>query len=138
MYPNSTEQDPSYLLEKMTQLREAVYREGTETFQRWESRIKRTSFLNSAQNLAHYLSVRRRDIRDIQEELTPWGLSSLGRLESRTLDNLDAVISSLCRITGNKHHLVQYPSYDSFMMGRYQLDYNSESILGESPSESIF
>ena len=52
MYPNSTEQDPSYLLEKMIQLREDVYREGTETFQRWESRIKRTSFLNSAQNLA--------------------------------------------------------------------------------------
>ena len=133
MYPNSTEQDPSYLLEKMIQLREAVYREGTETFQRWESRIERTSFLNSAQNLAHYLSLRRRDIRDIQEELTPWGLSSLGRLESRTLDNLDAVIASLCRITGNTDNPVQYPSYDSFMMGRYQLDYNSESVLGESP-----
>ena len=133
MNTNQIEQDPSYLLEKIIQLREDVYREGTETFQRWEPRITRTSFVNSAMNLAHYLSLRRRDIRDIQEALMPWGLSSLGRLESRTLDNLDAVIASLSRITGKTDHLVQYPSYGSFLMGKYQLDQNSASVLGESP-----
>ena len=129
----STEQDPAYLLDSIIQLREDVYREGQETIQRWEPRIKRNSFLNSALNLSYYLSLRRRDIREIQEALMPWGLSSLGRLESRTIDNIDAVIASLCKITGKTGDQVQYPSYDSFMMGRYQLDQNSASILGESP-----
>ena len=124
----STEQDPAYLLDSIIQLREDVYREGQETIQRWEPRIKRNSFLNSALNLSYYLSLRRRDIREIQEALMPWGLSSLGRLESRTIDNIDAVIASLCKITGNTGDQIQYPSYDSFMMGRYQLDQNSASI----------
>ena len=53
-------------------------------------------------NLAFYLALRRRDIREIQEALMPWGLSSLGRLESRTIDNMDAVIASLCKINGKR------------------------------------
>src|SRR4051794_28277558 len=109
----SIEQDPAYLLDSMIQLREDVYREGQETIQRWEPRIKRNSFLNSALNLSYYLSLRRRDIREIQEALMPWGLSSLGRLESRNIDNIDAVIASLCKITGKTGDQVQYPSYDS-------------------------
>ncbi|HEY4550273.1 MAG TPA: hypothetical protein VIG98_08400 [Bacillus sp. (in: firmicutes)] len=57
----STEQDPAYLLDSIIQLREDVYREGQETIQRWEPRIKRNSFLNSALNLSYYLSLRRSD-----------------------------------------------------------------------------
>ena len=40
----SIEQDPAYLLDSIIQLREDVYREGQETIQRWEPRIKRNSF----------------------------------------------------------------------------------------------
>ncbi len=121
------------LLEKMIQLREDVYQEGIETFSRWRPRIMNPLFLNSAMNLAFYLSLRRRDIRDLQESLMPWGLSSLGRLESRTLDNLDAVIASLCKITGNSEFQKNYPPHNSFLMGRWQLNQNAEKILGEKP-----
>ncbi len=132
MYHSELAEDPSLLLEKVIQLREEVYKEGTETFQRWAPNIKRTYFLNSAQNLAYYLSLRRRDIREIQEALTLWGLSSLGRLESCTIHNIDAVIASLAKIIGEKDNHITYPSHSTFRMGKWQLDKNSKRVFGES------
>ena len=84
-------------------------------------------------NLAFYLSLRRRDIRDLQMSLIPWGLSSLGRLESKTLENIDAVIASLTKITAREDIHVEYPPFESFMTGMNQLDDNSNLVLGENP-----
>ncbi|GGL57458.1 pyruvate kinase [Sporolactobacillus putidus] len=122
------------LLEEMVQLRKDVYQEGRETFTRWQPKIKEPSFLESAKNLAFYLAVRRRDIRELQESLMKWGLSSLGRLESRTMDNLDAVIASLCKINDDSELQYEYPTHDSFLHGRRQLDQNAEKILGTNPA----
>jgi pyruvate kinase len=133
MVQSNEMKDSSCLLEKMIQLRKVVYQEGKETFNRWQPRIKNPLFLNSAMNLACYLALRRRDIRELQESLMPWGLSSLGRLESRTLDNLDAVIATLCKINENSEYQYEYPPHDSFLMGKWQLDHNSENILGKKP-----
>lgn len=46
-----------------------------------------------AVNLAHYLSLRSRDLRPLQARLTAMGLSSLGRMESDVLRNVDAVLA---------------------------------------------
>src|SRR5690242_8228712 len=51
-------------------------------------------------NLAHYLAFRRRDHRAIQRKLMWRGISSLGRLESRVLPTLDAVIAVLSSMAG--------------------------------------
>lgn len=56
------------------------------------------SFRHSARNLAHYLAVRRHDIRDLQRELAKLGLSSLGRLEAHVMASLDAVLEALYRL----------------------------------------
>lgn len=48
-----------------------------------------------AVNLAHYLALRSRDLRPLQRRLSADGLSSLGRMESDVLGNLDAVIAVL-------------------------------------------
>ena len=48
------------------------------TFEIKFDRIHR-SYLKSARNLAHYVALRHRDIRPLQEELAQLGLSSLGR-----------------------------------------------------------
>jgi pyruvate kinase len=45
----------------------------------------------SARNLAHYLALRRHDIRKLQSQLARLGLSSLGRTESHVLDAFQAV-----------------------------------------------
>src|SRR5689334_17220918 len=43
---------------------------------------------DSATNLIHYLALRRRDIRRLQEALATLGLSSLGRAESHVKNNI--------------------------------------------------
>lgn len=48
-----------------------------------------------ARNLVHYLSVRAHDLRPLQHRLSAEGLSSLGRMESAVVRNLDAVIRTL-------------------------------------------
>jgi pyruvate kinase len=40
------------------------------------------SYRNSARNLIHYLSLRQRDVRELQRNLAALGLSSLGVLEA--------------------------------------------------------
>ncbi|NES92918.1 pyruvate kinase, partial [Okeania sp. SIO2B9] len=52
----------------------------------------------SAQNLIHYLAVRRHDIRDLQYDLSILGLSSLGRMEAHVMASLHAVLEALHRI----------------------------------------
>lgn len=52
----------------------------------------------SAQNLIHYLAVRRHDIRDLQYDLSILGLSSLGRMEAHVMASLHAVLDVLYRI----------------------------------------
>ncbi len=130
---NINDTDPNDLLDKMLTLRNEVYEEGMEYYNGWEPSIGNHDFKNSALNLSHYLALRRRDIRDIQEELSPWGLSSLERLESGTMDTIDAVISSLGKITGRNVEPICYPPKSNFTTGREQLMKNAESLFGKCP-----
>jgi pyruvate kinase len=50
--------------------------------------------LQSARNLVHYLSLRRHDIRELQEDLGRLALSSLGRLESHVIPRSNTPFSS--------------------------------------------
>lgn len=81
-------------------LRQAVAHEGRDMFERWRPLLKHQASRSAALNMAHYLALRARDLRELQEALTPWGLSSLGRSEARVLANLDAVLVSLATLTG--------------------------------------
>lgn len=56
--------------------------------------------LQSARNLAHYLAMRRFDLRTTQERLAALGVSSLGRSEGHVLNNLDVVLAVLHRLAG--------------------------------------
>ena len=89
--------DPQVLLTTLQEIRESVYQEGQQIFSQWKPYIQRDSFIKSAENLAYYLALRGHDLRTLQAALTPWGLSSLGRLEAKVLPSLDAVISTLDR-----------------------------------------
>jgi pyruvate kinase len=52
----------------------------------------------SAYNLAHYLAVRRHDVRELQGDLSRLGLSSLGRMEAHVMASLNAVLEVLCQL----------------------------------------
>jgi pyruvate kinase len=56
--------------------------------------------LQSARNLAHYLALRRFDLRSAQERLAALGISSLGGSEGHVLYDLDVVLEILYRLIG--------------------------------------
>ncbi|MCC7137176.1 MAG: pyruvate kinase [Planctomycetes bacterium] len=53
-----------------------------------------------ARNLAHYVALRRHDLRDLQARLRRHGLSSLGRLEPYALATVDAVRRAIQALLG--------------------------------------
>jgi pyruvate kinase len=66
----------------------------------WRSRISDREFEGPASNFAAYLALRELDLSDLQRDLAKLGMSSLGRSESHVLPTLQAVRSSLARMTG--------------------------------------
>jgi pyruvate kinase len=89
----------------------------------------------SARNLVHYLALRRRDIRELQTQLTLLGLSSLGRAESHVFSTVLTVLramNALLGITGSlpfpKEPLVEVGE------GTDLLKANTDALLGAPPS----
>ncbi|MFN8371546.1 MAG: pyruvate kinase [Anaerolineae bacterium] len=122
--------DARTLLETLKRLRTEVYEEGQSTFALWRPLITRRDFLISALNLAYYLALRRRDLRPVQAALIPWGLSSLGRLESRVLPNLDAVIATLSAVVHDGTPAL-HPPLRSFFRGERLLRHHTEAVFGK-------
>jgi hypothetical protein len=54
--------------------------------------------LQSARNLVHYVSLRRHDLRELQQDLGRLAVSSLGRLESHVIATLDALLALFARL----------------------------------------
>lgn len=87
-----------------------------------------------ARNLVHYLALRRRDIRPIQEELSRLGLSSLGRAESHALANVDKVLGILHRLAGRPWTSQSVDEPAGFGSGRRLLDRHARDLLGPVPA----
>jgi pyruvate kinase len=126
-----TPDDPRALLQQLHAIRTELSAEAEAQFAAWRPNIRRASFLPSALNLAHYLALRRRDLRDVQLALMPLGLSSLGRCESHVIPNLDAVIAALARATGEAYPR-PYPTPEEFFAGQTALGANADELLGAS------
>ena len=118
------------LLGELLALRDQVEREGRELVETWRPALHRRAFLPSALNLAHYIALRRRDLRGLQEALMPLGLSSLGRCEGRVMPNLDAVIASLSRISVGDASPIAYPYARAFDRGNRLLRRHTDMALG--------
>jgi pyruvate kinase len=119
------------LLAAVDTIRTAVAAEGRRRFRRWRPCIRRRRFAASSLNLAHYLALRHRDIRPLQRGLMRFGLSSLGRLESRVLASLDSVAAALRGLSsdhGGRH--LAFPSPRQFFRGERQLEANAAELFG--------
>lgn len=88
----------------------------------------------SAENLLHYLALRRHDLRALQSELAELGLSSLGRSESHVMATVEAVLNTLSRLADS----VAEPSGDvsalDFKSTRRLLEEHTERLLGPAPN----
>ena len=95
--------DTAHLLDEIDGLIDHVASEAARALAEWEQWGIRAEFRESAANLAAYLALRHRDLRDLQRGLMPLGLSSLGRLESRVEPSLQAVRAALAGTLGLPH-----------------------------------
>ncbi len=88
----------------------------------------------SARNLAHYLALRRHDIRKLQAQLALIGLSSLGRTESHVLTAVRTVDRVLNVLLGTDSAL-PVPDEPAVEMdeGSQLLEGNTKALLGPAP-----
>jgi len=91
--------------------------------------------LRSARNLAHYLALRKHDIRGMQAELARLGLSSLGRTESHVLDALQSVEHVLSKLIGDDPPS-SCDGEPGVLMGEGAelIEKNTEALFGSAPA----
>ena len=92
------------------------------------------SYLASARNLAHYLELRRVDLRPLQERLARLGISSLGRAESHVLANLDKALGILHRLAGLDWSGHGHEEPTGINSSRSLLDRHTQALLGAPPA----
>jgi pyruvate kinase len=95
--PASHPSDLFHLLRDLTRLRDELLDHEVQADSHLCGLV--SSHLPGARNLLHYLALRRRDIRSLQERLAAVGLSSLGRAEPAVLASVEAVLSILRRLS---------------------------------------
>ncbi|AKG75349.1 pyruvate kinase [Salinicoccus halodurans] len=119
------------LLKKVMEVREFVIEEGDRLYDRWNETPIREEYEDSARNLAYYMAFRKKDMRDLQERLIPWGVSSLGRLEADVLGTLNAVTKTLGNITGENVGEIDYRSSATFRERNEALKNNTDELFGD-------
>ena len=82
-----------------------------------------------AVNLVDYLTLRRYDLRALQQGLAELGLSSLGRSEEHVLTTLERVLATLRLLEDNGEDL-RTEAAVGFSEGRRALDRHAEALLG--------
>jgi len=120
--------DVATLYAKIDGLIDAITEEGQAQADAWKCDGDRADFADSALNLAHYLALRRRDLRTLQPSLAALGLSSLGRLEGRVLPTLVAVSKALSALLG--HQAEAAPSTRAFFAGEARLALHARELFG--------
>ncbi|MFL2136612.1 pyruvate kinase [Ruoffia sp. FAM 24228] len=130
----SSIKEQTQIYDDLTELYQQIKAESETEFKAIDKYIERNEFRESARNLFAYLALRRRDIRSLQADLSSWGLSSLGRLESRTLFTLESVIRRLGNTIG-KDMEIEEPESKQSTAGRNRLAQNTQLFFGDAPRE---
>ncbi len=90
----------------------------------------------SAENLLHYLALRSRDLRPLQDHLARLGLSSLGRVEAHVMATLAAVLHNLYLLSGREPSAAGMQDvYTAFDTGADALELNTALLLGQYPEK---
>jgi pyruvate kinase len=119
------------LLAALRDLRHSITLEAAKRIDCWQGDIELPSFAASATNLAHYLAFRHHDLRELQRELMRYGLSSLGRSESRVMITLQTLETALEALSFGKPVPADWPpAGEEFFRGEARLQANAGALLG--------
>ena len=121
------------LMRELWSLRESMVDNGARV-EPWLRRAD-ASHAQSAVNLAHYLAMRRHDLRHLQERLARMGLSSLGRAETHVMANLDKVLGILHRLAGRPWSSLSHEEPTGFQSGPALLESHAQALFGSAPKE---
>ena len=121
------------LYERVEQLRQTVYEEGTRLFTKWQPHLRRKESQNSIQNFAYYLALRHYDIRNIQIQLSHYGLADLSQLELYVLPQLDMVRYHLAKLCNKSIHTSGIEKLYQIDINRHTLYDNTKKIFGKEP-----
>lgn len=129
---DETRADLQDILFSLRRLRDDIVTEGAELLAEWGAPIATSEFAPAAENLAHYLALRRHDLSDAQSRLAAYGLSSLGRSEAKVLAALDAIIATLRRLCGEAD--AAYPPLAAMRAGEDAISAETKRIFGAAPT----
>ncbi|MDP3892720.1 pyruvate kinase [Nocardioides sp.] len=86
----------------------------------------------SAENLVHYVALRRQDLRSLQFRLAELGLSSLGRSEAQVLAATEAVLRAAASLAGDSP---EDRAPVDFGYGARRLNDNANALLGRAAGQ---
>ncbi|MGR8934681.1 MAG: pyruvate kinase [Gammaproteobacteria bacterium] len=119
------------LLEDLLRLRDEVAQDAVQILGNFHVCLPGGEIGYSAENLAYYVALRRRDLRPLQRRLAEAGFSSLGRSESHVLANLNAVIRLLQQVVGaGPDAKPAQTGCVEFSKGRDTLAQNTDALFG--------
>jgi pyruvate kinase len=121
------------LIQELWEIRESM-RLGEARAAEWLREVA-PSHAASAVNLAHYLALRRADLRQLQERLARLGLSSLGRAETHVMANLDKVLGILHRLAGRPWKALSEDEPTGSRRGPAMLEAHAAALFGRAPAE---
>jgi pyruvate kinase len=90
-----------------------------------------------AMNLAHYVRLRRHDVRALQDRLAWIGLSSLGRSESHVLANIDKVLGLLHGLAGRAWTSLSGEEPAGIRTAAKLLEEHACALLGSTPKRGV-
>jgi len=121
------------LLADVLKLREDVVGDAVQRLTPFKRCYPRGHFSHSARNLAHYLALRQRDMRPLQDRLVQAGLSSLGHIEPQVLTTLDRVIELLSYATAENDAPAPAVSSQYLSGGSLLLRQRASELFGPHP-----
>lgn len=118
------------LMQRLSDLDARFATQAEQTLALWADDLRRAGYRPSAENLAYYLALRGDDLRELQNELLRFGVSSLGRCEPYARPNVQAVGAALSALAGQPPAEVG-EWYGQFGVLKARLAANSQALLGE-------
>src|SRR5580704_10005853 len=117
------------LLAEVKALREDVELKGAELRSSWGVDADKAKIPPRVLNLSQYIALREHDVTDLQYRLASRGLSSLGRSESHVAQALDALVTTLRRLSGELN--APYPSPMLARAGAAELEAEADRLFGK-------